>query len=122
LRKVAVFVVVALAAIGVAFAVVPFRPSEFSDGVWKSVIVGHCSAPIVSAFRAPHDGGWFGYAPLTDTPIENGLKLPTCKTEGQRRLEYAGMFVLAAAVIAITLRRNRSEASGTQPDAVGGSA
>jgi hypothetical protein len=123
LRKLAVFFVVALAAIGVAFAVLPFHLTGFPPELWRPMSAAHCSAPIVSAFRTSHSGGgWFGYAPLTNTPIDAVVRLPNCKAAGQRRLQYAGMFVLAAAVIAIAMRRSGSEASDSQPDPTPGRA
>jgi hypothetical protein len=122
MQRLAIFTIVALAAIGVAIATLPFHLTGFPSELWRMPSAEHCSAPIVSAFRNPHNEGWLGYAPLTNTPIDVGVKLPSCKTQGQRRLQYAGMLVLAAGVLAITLRRNSSEASGPRPDPIAGGA
>jgi hypothetical protein len=116
-RRLAIFVAIALAAIGIALAVTPFHLSSTFSGADASATSGYvavgsvdCPAPIVSAFRTDRlGGGWYGYAPLTNTPIVNSVHIPSCRSGGQRRLQYAGMFILAAAVLAIALRRNPSQ-------------
>ena len=118
MRRLPIIIVIALAAIGIAFAVLPFHLTGFPPELWRTSSAPHCSAPIVSAFRAPHDGGWFGYAPLTSTPVK--MHLPTCKAAASRRLQYAGMFILAAAVVAIALWRDSNQAPEPRPDAIAG--
>lgn len=120
MHKPAIFAVLALAVIGIAFATLPFGLAGIPPETWRPASAEHCSAPIVSAFRTGKLGGWFGYAPLTSTPVN--VRLPTCKAAARRRLQYAGMFILAAGVIAIALRRNGGEAPEPQPDTTPGEA
>lgn len=118
MRRLAIFSVVALAVIGVAFAVLPFHLPHHEivavEGLFYSGS-GSCSAPVVSAFRNPRDGGWFGYAPLANTYPEVVTYGSTCRSEGQRRLQYGGMFILAAVVIAVAIRRERND-GGPSPN------
>jgi hypothetical protein len=111
-RKVAISTVVVLALIGFAFAVLPFHLTGFPPEMWRPTSATHCSAPAVSAFRTPRDGGWFGYAPLTGTRADR----PACKVAARRRLQYAAMFLLAAFVLAVAIRRARDEPGGPPPD------
>jgi hypothetical protein len=113
-RKLAIAIVVALALIGVAFAVVPFDSPGIDYGAWHTSGFGKCSAPVVSAFKSDGDHGWFGYAPLTSTPTR--MRFPTCHSDGQRRLQYGGMFLLAALVIAVAIRKAGTEDGGTPPN------
>ena len=114
MRKIAVFVVIALVAIGIAFAIVPFHLSSTFSGAELGATSGFvavgsvdCPAPVVSVFRTDRlGGGWYGYAPLSQTYPAASLHIPSCRTEGRRRLQYCGMFLLAALVVAIALRRN----------------
>ncbi len=103
MRRLAIFVAIAFAAIGVAFAVLPFTNPLIRPETWREVGAESCSAPIVEAFRTDADKGWFGYSPLTSIPV------PGCRTPAQRRLTYAGMFMLAAGVIVVALRREGGE-------------
>ena len=108
MRKLAISIVVVLAVVGVAFAVLPFNSRGINYGAWHTSGFGRCSAPVVSAFKSDGDHGWFGYAPLTSTPTR--VRLPTCHSDGQRRLQYGGMFLLAALVLAVATRKDgRSE-------------
>ena len=65
---------VVLAAIGIALAVVPFeRPQARGTFTYGTGVRTHCTSPVVQAWR--RDDGWFGYAPLTNTP----MSFTTCR-------------------------------------------
>ena len=111
-------VVIVLAAAGVLMAVAPFdRPMP--DGLSISSSPS-CPAPIVGFWRhEDKSSGWFGYAPLTSTPLSasgftrrasDTAPIPTaiesCAEAARRRLAYAGLLVAPGAV-ALFLRRRR---------------
>jgi hypothetical protein len=95
---------------GVAVVSLPFgRP--LSAGLAKGAPVGElqldasrCSAPVLSSFRhEPSQAGWFGYAPLTSTPVTD-VSVP-CKPHARRRLAGGGLFVLCGVAVGVVAWR-----------------
>jgi hypothetical protein len=103
-------VVIALALLGVVIAVLPFghplprRMYTYTSE--SSVSPTNCAAPILSAWRhEPAYSGWFGYAPLTSTPLSGP---GSCKAEARRRLAYAAV-LMGPGLLALLVRRRRFE-------------
>jgi hypothetical protein len=111
-RKWTALVVIALAAVGVVIAVIPFDPPapRGSYPYTQSFLPGRsCAAPIVSAWRhQPENSGWFGYAPLTAIP-ESAV---SCKEPARRRLAYAALLACPGLVVLFFRRRRFGTASG----------
>lgn len=67
--------------------------------------------PIVSAWRREAaDSGWFGYAPLTATPVSAP---ESCTEAARRRLGYAALLE-GPGVFVLLLRRRRAGGTTTQ--------
>jgi len=99
---------IVLATLGVVIAVLPFgRPSPrrmYTYTSEASVSPTNCAAPILSAWRhEPAYSGWFGYAPLTSTPVSGS---GSCKAEARQRLVYAALLA-GPGVLSLFLRRRR---------------
>jgi hypothetical protein len=96
----------ALVAIGIVVVSLPFaRPApDLSAAIGDmQIVTTRCSAPIVSAWRTDHHAaGWFGYAPLTSTPLAVN---PSCKPKARRRLAGGGLFVACGVAVAIVAIR-----------------
>ena len=95
---------------GIAVVSLPFgRP--LSLGVEKLAPTGtlrldtsRCPAPVLSSFRdEPSQVGWYGYAPLTSTPMTDA-SVP-CKPHARRRLAGGGLFVLCGVAVAVVAWR-----------------
>jgi len=111
-RKWTVLVVIALAAVGVVIAVIPFDPPSPRGSYLytRSFLPGSsCAAPIVSSWRhEPENSGWFGYAPLTAIP-ESAVP---CKEPARRRLAYATLLAGPGLVVLLLRRRRFGTTSG----------
>jgi hypothetical protein len=108
MRRWPVVVVIALATLGAVIAVLPFgRPLPrrmYTYTSETSVSPTNCAAPILSAWRhEPANSGWFGYAPLTSTPVSGP---GSCKGEGRRRLACAAL-LMGPGLLGLFLRRRR---------------
>jgi len=107
-----VLVVIALAAVGVVIAVIPFDPAPRGSYLYtRSFLPGSsCAAPIVSSWRhEPENSGWFGYAPLTAIP-ESAV---SCNEPARRRLAYAALLA-GPGLVVLFLRRRRSGTTSGQ--------
>ena len=98
-----------IAAIAIAFVPVSYVPI---GAVGAPVLANGatCKSPVVSSFEKQHDEGqWFGYAPLTSTPLSAGFTLPThlptCRGMGRHRLIVAGFFAVGAFLLVRPPRR-----------------
>jgi hypothetical protein len=103
----AIAAVLILAAIAIWLAVTPFdRPVARGTFTYGPGFQTRCSAPIIGAWHAHEDSGWFGYAPLTSAPTS----FPTCKGASRHRLAWAGAWLAGATVVLVVLlRRKRVE-------------
>jgi hypothetical protein len=74
------------------FALLPFSATYVTTQMAPARAL--CDAPVVEATRTPAEGGWFGYAPLTSTPLSQGH---LCHDEARHRLivSAGGLFVAA---------------------------
>jgi hypothetical protein len=109
-------ILIALAFAGVVVAVMPFggpAPRRvYTYNEFSSVTAGHCSAPIVSAWRdEPVDGGWVGYAPLTaisdQVPLEGlSLAFQSCAEPARQRLAISAVLA-GPGILLFFLRRRR---------------
>jgi hypothetical protein len=107
-RRSSVLILVLLATAGVAIATFPFGRPGPSAG---------CASPIVSAWRSePASSGWFGYAPLTATPLSEyppglhsfqGTAGPEPCNEAARRRLAIGALLAGPGVLVWFLRRRR---------------
>lgn len=94
-------------AVGLAFALLPFaRPAGVGPTTEAGIPIAlsrNCSAPVVSAFRHDIPGGWYGYAPLTQS-LPN-LTGPSCQPKAQHRLAWAvALVILGALMLRFALR------------------
>jgi hypothetical protein len=89
--------------LGIAVVTLVFLPfGRVESG--NTIVVGSttCSSPIVSAWHTePTDSGWFGYAPLTSTPL---LAVQPCRSLARHRLLDAAVL---AAISLLLARRSR---------------
>jgi hypothetical protein len=74
----------------------------------------HCSAPVIDAWRAPAaSSGWFGYAPLTGTPVVFGSG---CRETSRRRLRLSALgLVIAFGLVLVARRLDRRPGYGLDP-------
>ncbi len=89
--------------------------SESSSGFDAFVVPHvHCSAPVIDAWRAPSaPSGWFGYAPLTKTPLVAGAG---CRETSRHRLALSGFgVILACALVLVARRIDRRPGFGLDP-------
>jgi hypothetical protein len=102
-------------AITLAIAVVVLVFLPFGRvGSGKPIVVGSktCSSPIVSAWHGePKYSGWYGYAPLTSTP----LAAPTCRNLARHRLFDAAVLTATSVVLVVRPRRRLGPNAGTRP-------
>jgi len=103
-RKVAIAAVVILAAIATWLAVTPFdRPQPRGTFTYGPGFQTRCSAPIIGAWHAHEDSGWFGYAPLTSAPTS----FPRCQGVSRHRLAWASAWLSGAIVVLVVLLRRK---------------
>ena len=112
-RKLLIFGI-ALVIIGIVVIVMPFKrpqpPHTAAPGAYV-MPASLCSAPIIGVWHRDAAAGWFGYAPLTSTPME--VKFPTCKEKARRRLAGGLLFVACGVAVGIVAIRRRPQ---TAPD------
>ena len=74
----------------------------------------HCSAPVIDAWRAPAaSSGWFGYAPLTTTPVVFGSG---CRQTSRNRLRLSVLgLVVAFGLVVVARRIDRRPGYGLDP-------
>jgi hypothetical protein len=58
-----------------------------------------CHVAVIDAWHARPDSGWFGYAPLTSTPL--GSPLAGCRAAAQHRLRTAAIVFLVGVFVAL---------------------
>ena len=98
---------------GVALSLVPFSPRVTPGSPAGPGFSTHCSAPIVSAWKVQHDSGWFGYAPLTSTPLSSGFSFPSCRGRARGRLELGALMIGLAMALGFALRPGRRDTTAT---------
>ena len=70
------------------------------------------AAPIVDAWHGnKNDSGWFGYAPLTSTP----MSFPTCRGEARHRLALAALGLLGSVALGMFIFLARRPRLGDAP-------
>ena len=100
----AVLAAVTLVVVGATLIALPFnRPHPRGAFTYGSGISTRCTSPVVGAWRAEHDSGWFGYAPLTSTPPRS---FPSCQGASRHRLAWGSVFLIAAVLLGLGLRRH----------------
>jgi len=129
-RKSSVWLV-ALAVAGVLIATLPFgrpgpRRTYTNSSTYSFTPSAGCASPVVSAWRSDpaSRGGWFGYAPLTDTPLTEyppGLhvfQIPagpgSCSDAARQRLAIGAL--LAAPGVFVFFHRRRRLDPPTNPN------
>ncbi len=76
------------------FALLPFTVVYGDSLVTQQTVA--CRAPLVEVARpAPQHGGWYGYAPLTSTPIGRH----TCHGPARHRLIVSAAGLVVAALL-----------------------
>ena len=98
---------------GVALSLVPFSKPVASGYTAGPGVSTRCRAPIVSAWKVDHDSGWFGYAPLTSTPLSSGFSFPSCRGPARSRLELGALMIAFAIALGFALRPRRAESAST---------
>jgi hypothetical protein len=94
---------------GPHYALRSFQPATSQPSVEVGSVLAapapqvHCGAPIVDAWHAKSaSSGWFGYAPLTDTPLIAGS---ACRETSQARLRLCALGVILAIGLVLIARR-----------------
>jgi hypothetical protein len=89
-----------VAAAAVVVAVLPFRTGVTLYDVSGAypTFARSCGPPIVEVTRThPTDAGWFGYAPLTSTPLVNAPG--ACHDAATGRLAWSAIGLLLASLL-----------------------
>jgi len=104
---------------GPHYALRNFRaPSSASSSESQAFLAAapqvHCSAPVLDAWRAPAaSSGWFGYAPLTGTPVVFGSG---CRETSRNRLRLSAIGLgIAFGLVLVARRIDRRPGSGLDP-------
>lgn len=102
-----VAIVCALTALFIAFA--PFRSRGIVGATEEYHDIGRtslsCRPPVIDAWRGDRTRGWFGYAPLTETPELHDFA--DCRRDARPRLVLALGVLLVAVALAATATRLR---------------
>jgi hypothetical protein len=94
---------VLLVAGAIGFALAPLRTGGLRLGGTPTAFDGAtpssaCAIAPIDAWHAKPSGGWFGYAPLTSTPL---ITLADCRRAARHRLSQSFVVLLIGAFVAL---------------------